>query len=156
MLNLAVKIALRQSPSHPVSLEQNGENANSKKNSCHHPTQWAQDEHVVVHEIGHCYFRSPSHAVGLERTDANLQFCRNLQLPSHAVGLEHTVIDWRLANRIESPSHTVGLELAHLLHHTRLHRKVAIPHSGLKTSPKKLESQNLNPLKIETAHREAH
>jgi len=32
--------------------------------------------------------------------------------------------------------------------------RVSIPHSGLKTSSKKLENQSLNPLKIETAHRE--
>jgi hypothetical protein len=98
-------------------------------------------------------------------------------IPPSGLRTGSTAPDW--FENFLFPSHAVGLELLPLflpslaisgLHPTQWARKlinvrftlssdsvpfpIAIPHSGLKTSPKKLENQNFNPLKIETAHRE--
>ena len=76
--------------------------------------------------------------------------------PSHALGLEPAKFDEPIYFDLEteSPSHTVGLELSLSLSDGDYRLVVSIPYGRLKTSPKKLENQSLNPLKIETAHRE--
>jgi hypothetical protein len=95
--------------------------------------------------------------VGLEQLEKIYERIAKRMSPSHTVGLEqiNELILSCVYIELESPSHPVGSErFCYRCSFVWFDYLVAIPPSGLKTSPKKLENPSLNILKTKTAHRE--
>ncbi len=151
--------SLPKSPSHAVGLEQKSMDRYG----------WMSEVFVVIPHSGlgtrsvreflRLNWKSPSHTVGLERktwyTSATVLHCRHPTRWAWNIKTQRIHIPTHPSPIWESPSHTVGLELCKdLWYYNCFQWRVTIPHSGFKTPPKKHESQNFFPLKIETAHRE--